>query len=89
MSRTAWGSQNQVTGPSPYSGELVKAAEQLIESIKPLIEQKKYLRNLLDKASRCVFLRFSGLSALRVAQSALGQVHKRFGEESSAQGDWC
>lgn len=54
LGRTSWSTVNQVSGPSPYTGELVKAAEQVIETIKPLIEQKKYLRNLFDKASRYV-----------------------------------
>lgn len=52
MARTSWTTLNQVSGQSPYAGELVTAAEQVIETIKPLIEQKKYLRNLFDKAGR-------------------------------------
>ena len=52
LSRTSWPTINQVSGPSPYTAELVKCAEQVVELIKPLIEQKKYLRNLFDKASR-------------------------------------
>ena len=55
LSRTSWPTINQVSGPSPYTGELVKCAEQVVELIKPLIEQKKYLRNLFDKASRYEF----------------------------------
>jgi len=52
MSRTSWSTVNQVSGQSPYADELVKAAEQLVVVIKPLIEQKKYLRNFFDKACR-------------------------------------
>ncbi|KAJ2919921.1 hypothetical protein MD484_g444, partial [Candolleomyces efflorescens] len=52
LARTSWATVSQVTGPSAYTGELVKAAEQVTELIKPLIEQKKYLRNFFDKACR-------------------------------------
>ena len=52
MSRTSWSTVNQVSGQSPYADELVKAAEQVGVVIKPLIEQKKYLRNFFDKACR-------------------------------------
>lgn len=54
LSRTSWSNVNQVSGQSPHASELVKAAEQVVELIRPLIEQKKYLRNFFDKASRCV-----------------------------------
>ena len=50
MARTSWTTSNQVSGQSAYAGDLVTAAEQVIEVIKPLVEQKKYLRNLFDKA---------------------------------------
>ncbi|KAF8187487.1 Vps53-like protein [Pholiota molesta] len=59
LGRTSWSTVNQVSGPSPYTSELVKAAEQVIESIKPLIEQKKYLRNLFDKASSIILVKFT------------------------------
>jgi hypothetical protein len=52
MARTSWTTLNQVSGQSAYTGELVKAAEQVMETVKPLVEQKKYLRNLFDKACR-------------------------------------
>lgn len=54
MARTSWTTSNQVSGQSAYAGDLVNAAEQVIETIKPLVEQKKYLRNLFDKACGCV-----------------------------------
>lgn len=53
MARTTWTATNQVSGQSAYAGDLVSAAEQVIETVKPLVEQKKYLRNLFDKACRC------------------------------------
>lgn len=52
MARTSWMSLNQVSGESAYTSDLVKATDQLVEVIKPLVEQKKYLRNFFDKASR-------------------------------------
>ncbi|PPQ72073.1 hypothetical protein CVT26_006708 [Gymnopilus dilepis] len=59
LSRTQWSTINQVSGPSPYTGELVKAAEQVVETIKPLIEQKKYLKNIFDKASSIILVKFT------------------------------
>jgi hypothetical protein len=55
MARTSWTASNQVSGQSAYAGDLVTAAEQVIEVIKPLVEQKKYLRNLFDKACAYVY----------------------------------
>ena len=52
LSRTAWVSLQEVTGPSGFVEDMCKALEQVIETIAPLVESKKYLRNLLDKASR-------------------------------------
>jgi vacuolar protein sorting-associated protein 53 len=52
LGRTSWSTVNQVSGPSPYTDEFVKAAEQVVDLIKPLVEQKKYLRNFYDKACR-------------------------------------
>ena len=51
MSRTAWATQKSVSGKSPYVDDLVRAVEQLVDAVKPLVEQKKYLRNLMDKAA--------------------------------------
>jgi len=39
----------------------VNAAEQVIEVIKPLVEQKKYLRNLFDKACGYINLVHNGV----------------------------
>lgn len=52
MSRIAWGSISLVSGQSAYVNDLVKAMEQVADMIKPLVEQKRYLRNFFDKASR-------------------------------------
>jgi vacuolar protein sorting-associated protein 53 len=52
MSRIIWGSLELVSGPSSYVEDVAKAIEQVTETIKPLIEQKKYFRNYLDKAAR-------------------------------------
>jgi hypothetical protein len=52
MSRTHWTNLNQVSGQSGYADELVKALDQVIEVVKPLVEQKKYLRNLFDKTCK-------------------------------------
>lgn len=52
MSRTAWGTVSLVSGQSSYVDDLVKAIEQVANNVKPLIEQKKYLRNVFDKAAR-------------------------------------
>lgn len=53
MSRTVWSLLDAVSGPSPYVDEIVKGVEQVTDAIRPLIEQKKYFRNYLDKAARC------------------------------------
>ncbi|RDB16847.1 Vacuolar protein sorting-associated protein 53 [Hypsizygus marmoreus] len=59
MARTSWTSLSQVSGQSAYAGDLVNAAEQVIETIKPLVEQKKYLRNLFDKACGLILGKFT------------------------------
>ncbi|KAJ3505368.1 hypothetical protein NLJ89_g7457 [Agrocybe chaxingu] len=59
LSRTSWPTVNQVSGQSPYTTDLVKAADQVVETIKPLVEQKKYLRNFFDKASSVILVKFT------------------------------
>ncbi|KZT10830.1 uncharacterized protein LAESUDRAFT_755492 [Laetiporus sulphureus 93-53] len=59
MSRTAWTTVKSVSGQSAYVDDLVKAIDQVISSVKPLVEQKKYLRNFLDKASSALFAKFT------------------------------
>jgi hypothetical protein len=52
MSRTVWSNLKQVSGQSAYAGDVVSSVEQVIALVKPLVEQKKYLRNLFDKTCR-------------------------------------
>ena len=47
---------NQVTGHSPYVDDLINIVDQVVELVRPLVEQKKYLRNFLDKACRLVVI---------------------------------
>ncbi|TFK21105.1 hypothetical protein FA15DRAFT_672889 [Coprinopsis marcescibilis] len=59
LGRTSWSTVSQVSGQSPYTDEFVKAAEQIVELIKPLVEQKKYLRNFFDKACSLILVKFT------------------------------
>ncbi|CCL98710.1 uncharacterized protein FIBRA_00714 [Fibroporia radiculosa] len=59
MSRTAWTALKSVSGQSGYVEDLVNAIEQVVDTIKPLVEQKRYVRNFLDKASSAVFAKFT------------------------------
>ncbi|KAG0700832.1 Vps53-like protein [Suillus ampliporus] len=59
MSRMSWEKLNQVTGQSSYVDDLAQAVESFCEIIKPLIEQKKYLRNFFDKACSLVLMKFT------------------------------
>lgn len=63
MSRMSWEKLNQVTGQSSYVDDLARAVESFCDIIKPLIEQKKYLRNFFDKACRLVLLLHVGRNA--------------------------
>lgn len=54
LTRTPWGTD--VTGPSPFVDELARALDMVSETVKPLVEGKKYLRNFFDKAARCVLV---------------------------------
>ncbi|THH12677.1 hypothetical protein EW146_g7473, partial [Bondarzewia mesenterica] len=46
LTRTAWATQNeQVSGQSSFVDDLVRTLETVAETVKPLIEGKKYLRN--------------------------------------------
>lgn len=51
MGRTAWPTLNQVSGQSAYVADLVTAVEGVVDAVRPLVEQKKYLKNLFDKTS--------------------------------------
>ncbi|KAG9316811.1 Vps53-like protein [Chiua virens] len=59
MSRVNWGAMNHVTGHSAFMDDITQATEQVTELIKPLVEQKKYLRNFFDKASSLLLMRFT------------------------------
>jgi vacuolar protein sorting-associated protein 53 len=54
LSRSSWATLKQVSGPSAYVPDLEYALENFTDFIKPLVEQKKYLRNFFDKASAFV-----------------------------------
>ncbi|TFK44162.1 Vps53-like protein [Crucibulum laeve] len=59
MARTSWNTVNQVSGPSAYSEELVKAIEQVVDVVRGRVEQKKYLRNFMDKACSLILVKFT------------------------------
>ncbi|KAI6002850.1 Vps53-like protein [Pisolithus albus] len=59
LSRVNWSMTNQVTGYSAYVDDLVKIIEQVADQIKHLVEQKKFVRNFLDKACGLVLTRFT------------------------------
>ncbi|KAJ7747224.1 Vps53-like protein [Mycena metata] len=59
MTRSSWTTLKQVSGQSAYTADLVNAVDQVVESVKPLVEQKKYLRNFLDKASSLILAKFT------------------------------
>jgi hypothetical protein len=93
MSRTLWTNQNQVSGQSAYTGELVTWADQVIELVKPLVEQKKYLRNLFDKTCRYAFVSRTRrlqkfFDSCRHFQLDTCQIYQFPCEESTAKGDW-
>lgn len=54
ISRTSWAQQSIVSGPSTHVEDLVKAVEMVVDVVKDRIEQKKYLRNFLDKGAKYV-----------------------------------
>jgi hypothetical protein len=54
LSRTAWGTIRDVSGPSTYVPDFVQAIESVADIVREHIEQKKYLRNFFDKASAYV-----------------------------------
>ncbi|KDQ55816.1 hypothetical protein JAAARDRAFT_208588 [Jaapia argillacea MUCL 33604] len=59
LSRTPWSSINQVSGQSPYVGELMSSLERVVGAVVDRVEQKKYVRNFLDKVSSLVFAKFT------------------------------
>ncbi|KAI0256226.1 Vps53-like protein [Lactifluus subvellereus] len=77
LTRTTWINHELVTGQSPYIGDLVHALESVTEAIVPLVESKKYLRNLFDKASSLVFTRFTNalVRSRPLKENGAEQVH--------------
>ncbi|KAI5123978.1 hypothetical protein M0805_006390 [Coniferiporia weirii] len=59
MAKTQWSSIVSVSGPSQYVVGLTKSIDQVVETINPLVEQKRYLRNFFDKAAALVLARFT------------------------------
>jgi hypothetical protein len=54
LSRTSWAQLTIVSGPSAHIETLVQAVEIFVALAKDRIEQKKYLRNFLDKGAKYV-----------------------------------
>ncbi|KAL0581905.1 Vacuolar protein sorting-associated protein 53 [Marasmius crinis-equi] len=59
MQRSPWATLSQVSGPSPYTDELIRTVEQVAEVIRSTVEQKKYLRNFFDKACSLLVAKFT------------------------------
>ncbi|KIY61936.1 hypothetical protein CYLTODRAFT_494967, partial [Cylindrobasidium torrendii FP15055 ss-10] len=59
LGKLAWTTWAQVTGPTASTEELLRAIEQVVDVIKPGIEQKKYLRNLFDKVYNLILGKFT------------------------------
>ncbi|KAI0316499.1 Vps53-like protein [Amylostereum chailletii] len=59
LTRTSWINHEQVTGPSSFVNDLVHALEQVTDSVRPLVESKKYLRNFFDKTASTIMARFT------------------------------
>ncbi|KLO18398.1 hypothetical protein SCHPADRAFT_993623 [Schizopora paradoxa] len=57
--KTAWSSTKTVSGPSAFVKDLTKGIDSVASAVQPLIEQKKYLRNFLDKAAALIMIRFT------------------------------
>lgn len=55
MQRTSWTTLEHVSGESGYIAELVQAVQEVMLIVRDHVEQKKYLRNFYDKASRWIF----------------------------------
>ncbi|KAG7098487.1 hypothetical protein E1B28_000431 [Marasmius oreades] len=59
MLRSPWSTLSQVSGPSAYTADLIRSIEQVVEVVRPTIEQKKYLRNFFDKACSLLVAKFT------------------------------
>lgn len=88
MSRLNWSTMNHVTGHSPFMNDITQATEQVAEFIKPLVEQKKYLKNFLDKASRSVLRPISENRLTTPSQRSFNAVHECPRQEPPTSRDW-
>jgi len=59
IAKTLWSNQEMVTGSSPYTVDLVRNIDQVVDYVRPMIEQKKYQRNFFDKAAGLLITRFT------------------------------
>ncbi|KAI0066196.1 hypothetical protein BV25DRAFT_1988653 [Artomyces pyxidatus] len=59
LTRTSWATHEDVSGQSPFVGDLVRALDNVAEAVLPLVESKKYLRNFFDKAASLTLARFT------------------------------
>jgi len=48
-----------VSGPSDYVADVVRAVDGLVEVVKTNVEQKRYVRNVLDKVCSVLLVRFT------------------------------
>ncbi|KAF7315688.1 hypothetical protein MIND_00084400 [Mycena indigotica] len=78
MSRSAWSSLKQVTGQSAYVSDLITAAELAIEPVKPLVEQKKYWKNFMDKAASLILIKFTNALVRSRPLREIGAEQARF-----------
>lgn len=60
MATTSWAAQETVLGQSSYVPGIISSVDSVVEAARNGIEQKKYLRNFLDKAANLVISRFTG-----------------------------
>lgn len=90
MSRISWSTNNLVSGQSAYVDDLNKALEQVVDVVRPLIEQKKYMRNFFDKVSRYMRQAYSTPSEpmlMTSCQPHLREIHQRFSQKQTSKGN--
>ena len=75
MSRLSWSTINLVSGSSSHVDDLVKAVEQVVDTVKPLIDQKKYLRNFFDKVAGCADLQMLDALVLILGQCSVREIY--------------
>lgn len=91
MSKTPWGTLENVSGPSQYVGDLVKAIDSAMEVVKDQVDKKTYLRNFYDKAATYVD-QYSLLLAfltrlISPMQSPINTLYQYVGPQSSLERD--